>query len=136
MASTFYNEQYRGKKIAIEIDIKDVKSLVPAELNAAFFERLGIEDIDEMRERITESMEEQADRDARTNMSEQIQKHLIDNTNFDLPDSIIAEHSSRVLQREYTNMLIQGKQREEIEQQMGQLRASSEDQAKEQLKQF
>lgn len=136
VASTFYNEQYRGKKIAIEIDIKDVKSLVPAELNAAFFERLGIEDIDEMRERITESMEEQADRDARTNMSEQIQKHLIDNTNFDLPDSIIAEHSSRVLQREYTNMLIQGKQREEIEQQMGQLRASSEDQAKEQLKQF
>jgi len=136
VASTFYNEQYRGKKIAIEIDIKDVKQLVPAELDEAFFERLGIDDEDEMRERITESMEQQADRDARTNMSQQIQKYLVDNTTFDLPESIIAEHSSRVLQREYTNMLIQGKQREEIEQQMGQLRASSEDQAKEQLKQF
>jgi len=136
VASTFYNEQYRGKKIAIEIDIKDVKHLVPAELNEAFFERLGIDDEDELRERITESMEQQADRDARTNMSQQIQKYLVDNTTFDLPESIIVEHSSRVLQREYTNMLIQGKQREEIEQQMGQLRASSEDQAKEQLKQF
>jgi trigger factor len=136
VASTFYNEQYRGKKIAIEIDIKDVKTLVPAELDEAFFTRLGIEDEDELRERITESMEQQADRDARTSMSQQIQKHLVDNTTFDLPESIIAEHSSRVLQREYTNMLIQGKQREEIEQQMAQLRASSEDQAKEQLKQF
>ena len=136
VAATFYNEQYRGKKIAVEIDIKDVKHLVPAELNEAFFERLGIDDEDELRERITESMEQQADRDARANMSQQIQQYLVDNTDFDLPESVIAEHSSRVLQREYTNMLIQGKQREEIEQQMGQLRASSEDQAKEQLKQF
>jgi trigger factor len=136
VASTFYNELYRGKKIAIEIDIKDVKSLVPAVLDEAFYTRLGIEDEDELRDRITESMEQQADRDARTSMSQQIQQHLVENINFDLPESIIAEHSSRVLQREYTNMLIQGKQREEIEQQMGQLRASSEDQAKEQLKQF
>ncbi|MBW8017766.1 MAG: trigger factor [Planctomycetes bacterium] len=136
VASTFYNEQYRGKKIAIEIDVKDVKHLVPAELDEAFFERLGVDDEDELRDRITESMEQQADRDARTNMSQQIQQYLVDNTTFDLPESIIAEHSSRVLQREYTNMLIQGRQREEIEQQMGQLRASSEDQAKEQLKQF
>ena len=136
VASTFYNEQYRGKKIAIEIDIKDVKHLVPAELDEAFFERYGIDDEDELRERFTESMEQQADRDARTNMAEQIQQYLVDNTGFDLPESVIAEHSSRVLQREYTNMLIQGRQREEIEQQMGQLRASSEDQAKEQLKQF
>lgn len=136
VASTFYNEQYRGKKIAIEVDIKDVKHLVPAELDEAFFERLGIDDEEELRERITESMEQQADRDARANMASQIQKYLVDSTDFELPESIIADQSSRVLQREYTNMLIQGRQREEIEQQMGQLRASSEDQAKEQLKQF
>ena len=134
--STFYNEQYRGKKIEIQIDIKEVKHLVPAELDETFLERFGVDDEDELRERISESLEQQADRDARANMSEQIQKYLADNTDFDLPESIIADQSSRVLQREYTNMLIQGRSREEIEQQMGQLRASSEDQAKEQLKQF
>lgn len=133
---TFYNEQYRGKKIEIEIDVKDVKELVPVELNEAFFEKFGITDEDELRERMTESMEEQADRDARTQMSEQIQSYLTDNTDFDLPESIISDQSSRVLQREYTNMLIQGRSREEIEQQMGQLRASSEEQAKLQVKQF
>ncbi len=49
---------------------------------------------------------------------------------------MVADQSLAILQRQYANMMIRGMKKEDIDQQMDQLRASSEEQAKEQLKLF
>lgn len=133
---TFFNEQYRGKNIDVEIAIKDIKQLEPAELDEAFFKRFGIENEDELRQAISDARMAQAERDSRTAMGDQIYKYLLDNTEFDLPGNIVADQSMRILQRQYTNLLIQGLGREQIEEQMDRLRASSAQRAEEQLKLF
>jgi trigger factor len=134
--STFFNEEYRGKKVDVEITIKEIKELEPAELNEEFFNRFSVDNEDELRERIREVRSSSAEREVRQSMNEQIYKYLLDNTKLELPADIVADQSTRLLQRQYTNMLMQGMQREQIDQQMETLRASSEEQAKEQLKLF
>ena len=136
VSATFHNEQLRGKGVDITIDVKEVKSLVPAELNEDFFTRIGLDDEADLRDRISEQLEQQADSQAKQQMAEQIHKYLRDKTKLELPESIVADQSTRILQRQYSNMLLQGMAREQMDQQMGQMRAASEDEARDQLKTF
>ncbi len=133
---TYFRQEYRGKKVDIQITVKDIKRLKPAELNEDLFRRFGVEDESELQEKIRDTLQGRLETQLRTEMTEQIYKYMLDNTNFDLPMDIVAEHSTMLLQRQYTNLMRQGLPREKIEEQMQQLRASSEQQAKEQLKTF
>ncbi len=133
---TFHNEQYRGKKVDITIEVKDIKQLDPVEMNEEFLERFGVDNEDDLRDKLMEYRRSRAEREARASMADQIHRYLLDNTKFDLPADIVADQSTRILQRQYTNMLMQGLPREQIEQQMQQIRASSDERAEEQLKLF
>ncbi len=133
---TFHNEQYRGKKVDITIEVKDIKQLEPVEMNEEFLERFGVDNEDDLRDKLMEYRRSRAEREARASMADQIHRYLLDNTKFDLPEDIVADQSTRILQRQYTNMLMQGLPREQIEQQMQQIRAGSDERAEEQLKLF
>ena len=133
---TYFREEYRGKKVDIQITVKDIKWLKPAPLDEGFLNKYHVEDETELRERLHDVLQRRLETQGRTEMTEQIYKYLLDNTDFDLPVDIVADHSTTLLQRQYSNLLMRGLSREQIEQQMEQLRASSEEQAKEQLKTF
>jgi len=133
---TYFREEYRGKKVDIQITIRDIKWIKPAALNKDFLKRYGIEDENELKEKVRDTLQSRLEQQSRTEMTEQIYKYLLDNTDFDLPLDIVAEHSITLLQRQYSNLLMRGLPREQIEEQMEPLRASSEEQAKEQLKTF
>ena len=132
--ATYFNEDYRGKKVEVTISVKEVKQMEPAELNEDFFKRLNVADVDELKDNLREQMSQQAERQARAAMGEQIYAYLRENTKLDLPETVVAEQSLSLLQRQYSNMLMQGMAKEQIDEQMDQLRASSEQQAAEQLK--
>ena len=133
---TYFREEYRGKKVNIEITLKDIKWLKPADLNEDFLRRFGVEDENELREKIRDSLQSRLEQRAREEMTEQIYKYMLDNTDFDLPMDIVAEQAGTLLQRQFTNLIRRGLSREQVEEQMEQLRAGSEQQAKEQLKTF
>lgn len=133
---TYHRQEYRGKKVDIQITIKDIKRLRPAELNEDFFKKFGIEDETELRERVHDMLGNQLEQQSRALMRDQVYKYLLDNTNFDLPANVVADQSERLFKRQYTNLMIRGLNREQIEEQMEQLRASSEEEAKKELKMF
>ncbi len=133
---TYFKEEYRGKKINIQITVKDIKWLKPAAIDENFLTRLQVEDENELREKIRDTLQSRLEQQGRTDMTEQIYKYLLDSTNFDLPLDIVAAHSTTLLQRQYSNLIMRGLSREQIEEQMDQLRASSEEQAKGQFKTF
>jgi len=133
---TYFREEYRGKKVDIEIAIKDIKWLKAAELNEDFLKRFGVEDESQLREKLRDSLRNRLEQQVRGDMAEQIYKYMLDNTNFELPTDIVAEHSETLLQRQYVSLLQRGLAREQIEEHMEQLRAGSEQQAAEQLKTF
>ncbi len=133
---TFFKEEYRGRKVDVEMEIKDIKWLKPADLDKNMFERIGVESEEELRERMRDRLSGQIERQSRSEMAEQIYKYLLDSTDFDMPLSVVADQASTVLQRQFSNLIMRGLSREQIEEQMEQLRASSEEQAKDQLKTF
>lgn len=134
--ATFFNEQYRGKKVTVEIAIKEVKALKPAEINEDLLKRYGYESEEQLRDTFRQQLTQQSERQARTAMSDQVLEYLNEHVQFDLPADVVADQSLAILQRQYANMLIRGTSKEQANQQMDQLRASSEDQAKQQLKMF
>ncbi len=133
---TYYKEEFRGKKVDIQITIKEIKWLRPAELDEDFLKRLEVKDEAELHEKIHDSLHSQLEQQIRAAMAEQIYQYLIDNTRFELPLDIVAEHSATLLKRQYINLLMRGLPKQQIEERMEQLRASSEEQAKQQFKIF
>jgi trigger factor len=133
---TYFREEYRGKKVDIRITVKDIKYLKPAALDENFLNRYNVEDENELREKIQDNLQGQLETQVRTEMTEQIYKYLLDNTDFELPLDVVAEQSTALLQRQYSNLLMRGLAREQIEQNMEQLQAGSAQRAQEQLKTF
>ncbi len=133
---TYFREEYQGRKVEVKIDIKEVKYLKPAEVDEHFLQRYHVESEDELRERIQDNLQTQLESRIRNEMSEQVYQYLLDNTEFDLPLDIVGRQAGSILQRQYISLLQRGLGRQQIEEQMEQLRAGSEEQAKEQLKTF
>jgi len=133
---TYFQQDYRGRKVEVEISIKDIKHLKPAELDGAFLQRYQVQTEEELQDLVRDNLQNQFESRIRNEMSEQIYQHLLDNTQFDLPLEIVARQAGTILQRQYINLLQRGLSRQQVEEQMEQLRAGSEEQAKEQLKTF
>ncbi|MFA5293769.1 MAG: trigger factor [Phycisphaerae bacterium] len=134
--ATFFDEKYRGKKVEVEIKISDVKQLIPIELNEDFFKRIGIANEEELRNTLTRRNEQNLERQARDAMRQEIRNYLNEKVSFDLPMDIVADQSRSILQRQYTRLLLQGLKAEDVQTQMEELKASSQEQAQEQLRAF
>jgi trigger factor len=133
---TYFRPEYQGRTVDVEIDIKEVKYLKPADIDEQFLQRYHVEHEQELRDRIRDNLQEQLESQVRNDMSEQIYQHLLGSTNFDLPMDIVARQAGMILQRQYINLLSRGLSREQVDEQMEQLRAGSEEQARQQLKTF
>ncbi|MFA5252556.1 MAG: trigger factor [Phycisphaerae bacterium] len=131
---TYFKPEYRGKKVDIQIAVKEAKWLKPASLDENFFQRVGVKDQTELREKLRASLQARLEQHVRGEMAEQIYKYMLDNTKLDLPVAIVAEQSTALLQKQYSNLMMQGIAREQIEEHMEQLKAGSAQQANDQLK--
>ena len=133
---TYFREAYRGKKIDIKIQVKEVKQLKLAELDKAFLDRFDAESESDLRTKIHDTLEGRLENQARTAMAEQVYRYLLEQANFDLPLDVVAQQASTVLQRQRIRLLNQGLSQEKIQSRMESLQASTAEQAKEQLKTF
>jgi trigger factor len=131
---TYFNEKYRGKKADIQITVKEVKSLKPADMDQAFFTRWRADGERDLRDRIGEALQQRLQQQARACMAEQVYKYLLEKTKFDLPLDLVAQQANMLLRRQYANLLMRGYPQEQIQQRMDQLRAGSEKEAEQQLK--
>ncbi|MCL5278504.1 MAG: trigger factor [Planctomycetes bacterium] len=133
---TYFREELQGRKVNIEIEIKEIKYLKPAEVNEHFLSRYEVQSVQELRDKIRDNLQARLESQVRENMSEQVYQYLLDNTKFDLPLDIVSRQAHNVLQRQYMSLLSRGLSRQQIEEQKEQLQAGSEEQAKQLLKTF
>lgn len=133
---TYFREEVRGKKVGVHAEVKEVKVLRLADLDEGFFTRYGVETEAQLRAELHTLLQRRLEAQVRAGMEDQITAHLLDNVTFDLPLDVVAQQATTVLQRQYVRLLSQGLSRQQIDEHMETLRASSEDQAKEQLKTF
>jgi len=130
----YEKEEYRGKKADFEVKVKGIRRLIPAELNEEFLQRLGVSDEQELKKHLEENLEQQADREIRNQMSQQVYRYLAEKIDFELPVGIATRHADRALQQQYVRLLQQGVPQEQITQNLEQLRATSTSESQRQLK--
>jgi trigger factor len=133
---TYFKEDLRGKKVDMRITVKDIKWLKPAELNEDFIRKCGSANEEELRKTIRERLQSRLENQVKSAMAEQIYKYLLDKISFDLPLDVAGDQAVSLLRRQYVNLMMQGIPREQIDEHIEQLKASSEQQAQQQLKVF
>ena len=128
------NEQWRGKKASIEIDISQVRKRILPEMDDEFAEAAGFDSLKELRGFVRSRAEAQLSADIDRAMHGQIEQYLLDKTEFDLPEGLTQRHTDRLVQRRFISLLQQGVPRERIDQQLTELQAAAGEQAKRDLK--
>ena len=130
------NEAIRGKTVRIELKLKDIKALEPAQIDEPFLESLGFSNQDELLEALREQMVERVDADIRNAMRRQVQDYLAENTQVELPAKLQQRQADLVVNRRAMNLLMRGMPREQVEANIEQVRQGAADQAQRDLKLF
>ncbi len=128
------NDEYKGKKADLTINVKAVKRLAPAEVTEEFCQSFGAGNETDLKRVIEENLESQQDQESRKLMTDQIRQYLNNNIEFELPLGVAARHTERMLGRRYQELLRQGIAQEEIAQNIEQLRATTSEESNQELK--
>jgi len=128
-------EDIRGKDLTIEYEVNNVYRIVPAVITD-LVAKYGFNDEEQLREMVTNQLQQRAEVKQQSVMRQQISKYLADNTEFELPEGLTAQQAARNLERRRMELMYRGVDPKEIEQQMAQLRSASAESARNELKQF
>ncbi|MBX3363218.1 MAG: trigger factor [Phycisphaeraceae bacterium] len=128
-------EDIRGKDLTITFKVDRVDRILPAD-EQAVCERYGYENLDQLKETIRSRLTQRAIIQQQVAMRQQIAKHLIDNTSFELPERLTDRQATRTLDRRRMELMYRGVPAMEIEHHMAELRAASAEAARSELKLF
>jgi trigger factor len=133
---TYPTENLRGKDVAIEIAVKDIKRLEAAEINHEFLADLGFSNEQELRDALREQMDERIAFDIKQAMRRQVIDHLLQSISIDLPTKLSQRQSDRVVNRRAMDLMMRGVQREQVEANLNRLRTGAEEEGTRELKTF
>jgi trigger factor len=136
VAEDFFNKEYAGKKVSIEIRINEIKYLKPAEIDEEFLSGMNLGSEDELKDIIREYAENANEQQARQEMSQSVYSYLLDNTSLELPEDLVSSQAADILRRQRMRLAMQGVDEAAINQRMDDLRKSSEEEAARTLKTF
>jgi trigger factor len=130
------NETIRGKKVVAEVTLKDLKKLELAEVNQEFYENLGFENEQQLRDALKEQMVERVKYDVQQSMREQVHNYLLSNVWINLPSKLSDRQAERVIQRRTVELMMRGVPEAKIQDQIEELRTGAKDEAARELKLF
>lgn len=129
------DDRIRDKEVTLVAKIETVARRELAEIEK-LVELSGMETLEKLTERVKEMLEERSQRDQQSAMQIQVAQWLDANVTLDLPVGVTGRQSARLLRRRAMELAYQGSNEQDIQQQIAELRESSDDDARQQLKQF
>lgn len=128
-------EKIRGTDLTITFAVERIDRIIPAELDTVV-ERYGFASADQLNEAVKVRLTQRVLVRQQTAMRQQLSKHLVDNTEIDLPARLTEQQAQRTLDRRRMELMYRGVGAEDIESHMAELRAGSADVAARDLKLF
>ena len=98
------NIEMRGEAVTATIQVKDVKRLETPELNKEFFERIQIEDVEELDSQIRDTLERQVTYEQRQSTREQVMEKITESASWELPESLVLRQTENAMRREILEM--------------------------------
>lgn len=130
------NEPLRGKTLAAEFHVHEVKKLELPKLTQAFLDQIGgFDNEEQLREAIRESLKRRLDYDQHQRAREQVLATLTAAADWDLPPELLRRQSSRELQRTILELRRSGFSEEEIRAHANELTRNSKQSTSRALKQ-
>jgi len=128
-------EALRGKDLTIQYEVVKVYRIVPAVIGD-LVAKYGFNDEDQLREMVSNQLQQRAEVQQKSVMRQQVTKYLADNVDFELPEGLTSQQAARNLERRRMDLMYRGVNPTEIEQHMAELRSASAENASSELKQF
>lgn len=129
------NDKIKEQPITIGIHIQSIERMEPASIET-LLEQYGMESEEQLRTRVRENAEQRAQNEQKSSMYDQVRKQLLDKVELELPEKMTGRQTARVLRNQAMDLAYRGVPEQQIEQQIAELRSSSEEEAKRQLKLF
>ena len=107
-----------GRKVKAKFDVKEVKSVKAPEMNEEFFGQLGVENEEQLREKIRMTMQRQMEYEQRRSARQQVLALITESANWDLPQDLLQRQARRTLQRRIVDMQSSGFTEEQIRSQI------------------
>lgn len=133
-AESHPNEEWQGKDLTITLTVHEVSKRILPELNEEFATSRGFESVEDMREYVASRLKQRVDQEVQNALRKQICDYLLENTDFELPEGVVARQTQRAMQRQFVELLQSGVPREKIEENLAELQAAAEERATRNLK--
>ena len=129
------DDRVRGKALEISLDIERVETIVPATVES-LIEKFGLQDEAQLREVLTLRLNQRALLEQQNAMRQQAANYLLDNVEMTLPERLTEDQTARNLQRRRMELMYRGFDQDKIEENIAELRTSSNELAQRELKLF
>jgi len=122
------NEDLRGEEVDVEIEVLDVKRLVPPKLTEEMMDRLGdFENEGDLRDDVKDELERQLSYHQNQSIRKQITSLLTESADWELPPDLLRRQAHRELQRAAMELRSSGFSDDEIRMRINMLKQNSED---------
>ncbi|NBC10890.1 MAG: trigger factor [Planctomycetes bacterium] len=128
-------EALREQPITVVFTINVIQRVQPAELDQVV-QAMGVENEQELRDRIREMLEQRHQQRQQSSMYDQVREQLVESVSMELPEGLTQRQIERTLQQQQMELLYRGTSPDEVEQRMAELREQSETESVKQIKQF
>jgi trigger factor len=125
LGSAVENPELRGATITVKVLINDLKRLRLPELNGEFFDSIGFENAEGLREAVRDTLKRKIESEQRQAMHRQIVDQLVRQTPFDLPTDLVAREERSTIQRLVGQLKRGGMSDKEIKAHEAQIRANA-----------
>lgn len=129
------NPKVREANLTIEFTPERIERIVPLSPEQ-LAEGFGLEDEQQLRETIMLQLNRRAVVDQQSAMRQQVSRHLVENTDFDLPERLTAAQAEQNIERERYELMYRGLDPQAVEQRLIEMRNESDEKARRQLKLF
>jgi len=114
----YINKDLAGKKVIFKTTIEEIKEKELPELNDDFAKDMGLENLDDLKNKIKVSLESEETRRQNGEVEKQIVDSLLNSNKFDVPESIVLQQKQYLIKRMSDYMKNQGANEEFIEKQV------------------
>jgi len=129
------NDKIRGKKLTITFQVVRADEIIPATAEEVS-QRYGLEDASKVKEIIRDRIQQRAVIEQQAAMRTQIARWLLDNVTMEMPERVTAAQTARNLERRRLELSYRGVDQQKIEEQLAELRATSNESASRELRLF
>lgn len=93
-----------GRKVKAKFDVTEVKSVKPPEMTEEFLGQFGVDNEEQLREKLRMTMQRQLEYEQRRAARQQVLALITESANWDLPRDLLERQARRTLQRRIVDM--------------------------------